>query len=614
MPALLNWFLRLLPTNPICMRLVQGGSKRMRHLYIRAGYLGVLMIVLLFSLFSQSAISFSQLASKGAEAFELISYLQVGLICLLTPVFMAGAIAQEANPKTWDILLTTPMNNLQIVLGNMFGRLFFILALLLSTLPLFVTIQYFGGVPGEAIFLSYAIAACSAILVGAIAVTLCVTRTAGRRAVFIFYITVVMYLFVTYAIDYAMRQPVTTGGSAMLTTLFTPLNPFLAMEVLLRSNTYSPHDYTGQSVFWIERIWFANPTAAFCWLTVLISFTLIVFSTLRLRVIGGRVGSIPWYRKLFGLGARNANERPPRKVSNNPVAWRESVARGSTLAAMLARWGFAALGLVIAIVLLALFHTGLISAAQLRLALVTTVGAEIVIIALTALNMSATAVSREREDGSLDILLTTPIQPGPYLSGKLRGLIQFLLPMLCVPVGTLLLAGAYVLSGGLGVAGGVAVTDMVGGATQITLPVVLPEGAIALPLTLIPFTAFCVMVGLQWSIKSRGTIGSVIAAGGVVVVVAGILSLCGLFAGNSMDTFGGVVNAVNPVNLLLTVVMPASLIPDGLDQPGDAISSRAGLVIGAAIAGVVYSAIVYGMHTNMKRTFHMTVRKLAGQK
>lgn len=615
MPAFLNWLLRLLPTNPICMRLVQGGSKRLRHLYIRAGYLAILMVVLLFSLLGQQTLSFSELASKGAQAFELISYLQVGLICLLTPIFMAGAIAQEANPRTWDILLTTPLNNLQIVLGNMFGRLIFILALLFSTLPLFVTIQYFGGVPGEVIFLSYAIAGCSALFVAAVAVTLSVTRTAGRRAVFVFYITVVMYLFVTAALDVSvLRTPVAAGALTWYTTVFTPLNPFLALEVLLRSNTYVPHDFTGQEVFWLKRIWLANPTATFCWLTFLLSALLVLFSTARLRVIGGRTGSIPWYRRLFRLGAKGANARPPRKVSTNPVAWRESVARGGTLPAILARWGFATLGLFIALLLLALFHTQQLTAVQLRNALVATLVAEVVIIALTALNMSATAVSREREDGSLDILLTTPIQPGPYLAGKLRGLIQFLFPMLCVPIGTLALVGMYIMFDGLGVPGGVMVTDTIRGATAVTLPLALPEGALALPFTLVPFTAFCVMIGLQWSIKSKGTIGSVIAAVGVVVLVAGFLSLCGIVSGNNVPTFGALMNALNPINLLLTAIQPTVMIAEGLGNPSEVMSSRVSLLIGSIIAGMIYAAVVYAMLSNMKRTFHMTVRRLSGQK
>jgi len=599
------------------MRIVQGGSRRMRHLYIRAGYLAVLMVVLLLLMLGGSgANSFAQLAQRGAIAFEWISYLQLGLICLLTPIFMAGAIAQEANPRTWDILLTTPMNNLQVVLGNMFGRLFFILALLFSTLPLFVAIQYFGGVPGESIFLSYAISASTALLVAAIAVTLSVTRTAGRRAVFIFYITVVMYLFITYAFDAAMlRAPVAPAAAAYGTTIMTPLNPFLAIEVLLRSNTYQAHNFAGEEAFWLKELWLGRPIATFIWLCSLLSIGLVLFSTLRLRVIGAKVGTVPWYRRLLRLGARGTGERPPRKVGHNPVAWREAVARGATLQSIVTRWGFASFGLLVALIAVTVFHSGMITPAEFRTAIAVIVCAEIVIIALTALNTSATAVSKEREDGSLDILMTTPIQPGPYLYGKLRGLIQFLLPMLCVPVGTLIIVGFYVLVGGFG---NTAVEANVSwGMAAAPLPVMFPEGAIALPLVLVPFIAFCVMVGLQWSIKSKGTIGSVVAAVGIVIAVAGVIGLCGAFGGQQMSVFGAVLNAFNPINLVISIVSPHIIIPDALGSSGtrgDVFQARIALMIGAVIAGVVFIMIVYGMHTNMRRTFHMTVRKLAGQK
>src|SRR5262249_7925047 len=105
MPAFLNWLLRLIVTNPICMRLVQGGSRRFRHLFIRTTYLGVMIAVVSVALLGTvaRAPSVRDLARQGALTFTYVSYLQVGLICLLTPVFMAGAIAQEANPQTWDI-------------------------------------------------------------------------------------------------------------------------------------------------------------------------------------------------------------------------------------------------------------------------------------------------------------------------------------------------------------------------------------------------------------------------------------------------------------------------------------------------------------------------------
>ena len=238
----INWLLRLLPTNPICMRLVQGGSRRMRHLYIRAGYLAVMIVVLLFVLLTAvgggNALHARARRRRRAACSRWSAICRSRLICLLTPVFMAGAIAQEANPRTWDILLTTPLSNLQLVLGNLFGRLFFVIALLFSSLPLFVMTQFFGGVPGDSIFASYAIAGTSALLVAAIAVTLSVTRTAGRRAVFLFYVSVVdVPLAHVRGRPRSCGKPIQASARPSSTRRsLTPLNPFLALKVLLDSN------------------------------------------------------------------------------------------------------------------------------------------------------------------------------------------------------------------------------------------------------------------------------------------------------------------------------------------------------------------------------------------
>ena len=93
-------------------------------MYLRWSYVALLGTALLFGLFgmtSNSNYSLRDLAAGSAGVFTFLAVFQLVLICVLTPVFMAGAIAKEADPKTWDILLTTPMSPLQIILGNLFG-------------------------------------------------------------------------------------------------------------------------------------------------------------------------------------------------------------------------------------------------------------------------------------------------------------------------------------------------------------------------------------------------------------------------------------------------------------------------------------------------------------
>jgi len=606
MPAILVWLSRLLPTNPICMRLVQGGSRRTRHLLIRGGYLGLLMVLLFFALLGQEG-SMKELAQRGAAASTVAAFAQVGLICILTPIFMAGAIAQESSPRTWEILLATPLNALQIVLGSLFGRLFFVFGLLLAALPLFVTTQAFGGVPGMAIIASTWVAAASAMVMGSVAVALSVIGGAGKRSVFAFYAAVLVYLFATWAGDQLMRAPVSVGSDASFTTLFTPLNPFLVLESVLLTNQYQPHEMAGTGSGIFASIWFGRPVAAYGWLCVLTTMGLVAACTLTVRQIGGRAVRIPIWRRIFGrVDARS--ERAARRVGTNPVAWRERHLRSGSAMAILGRWAFFTIGLVTGAVLLYLHRAQQLDSLQLRLGLGALLGAETLVVLFTAINLSATAVSREREDGTLDLILTTPIQPGPYLSGKLLGLFEFLLPMILVPPITLAMASIYVLAGGFGVPGGVEVTEMAGTA-RVQMPMILPEGAISFGAVFLAFTAFCIMVGLQWSIRSKGTIGSTLAAVGVTLAVAGVLGLCGGAAGSSIPVVGAVLVALSPANLLMAVVSPGSAIAGSMEDP---TAARWALLVGAGIAVGVFAAVVYGMHTTMKRTFMFTVRRLAG--
>jgi len=620
MPRFLNWLLRLGPTNPICMRLVWGGSRRSRHLWVRSGYLAVMIIVLVLNLLTSGAgsgggASLQDLASAGAQSFATTSYLQLILICFLTPIFMAGAIAQEANPRTWDILLTTPLSSLQIVLGNLFGRLFFVIALLVSTLPLFAVTQFFGGVPGQSIFLSYAIAAATALLVGAVAITLSVSRQAGRRAVFLFYITVVLYVGITWSIDRSLR----VGGGGLITWM-TALNPILALESLLNSQNYGAYSdaaLAGRS--WAVRWWLGAPVGTYCSLCGVLSVVLAAWSTVTLRIIGTR-GGVKGQRFQFlqKLGMRSAT-RKAREVWKNPVAWREAAARRTTLGQLIARWGFIAVGLAAGVAILLMFHFNVLigTTAALRRVLLTLLATEVAIIGLTALNISATAISREREDGTLDLLTTTPLTPDLYLSGKLRGIISFLLPMIALPVVTLLLFSGYCLLDGLGNANSVMVTttNLV---SNKTIPFVLPEAALVLPFVLTPFIAFCVIVGLNWSLKSKGTIGSVSAAVGFVLAVTGVLSLCTFQGGTNIQVVGGVLSSLSPVTAVWAGVFPEQAIQKSLNAgAAEFRAARVAMVIGSFIAAAAYAFIVYGMYKTMLgpngKNFDMSVRKLAGQ-
>ncbi len=632
MPVVLRWLLRLGPTNPIAVRLVASGSRRARHHYIRIAYLGLLIVVLLWWLLVRAGgdeLSLQQLAAAGSGSFQAIAFLQIALICIIAPVFMAGAIAQEADPRTWDILLTTPLSPSQIVLGNLIGRLFFILALLLSSLPLFAVTQYFGGVPGSTIFASYAVAAGAALLVGAIAIALSVSRLVGKRAVFTFYVAVVSYLAVTIAIDRVFGA----GG----VTFMTGLNPFLALMALLDPTGYpraTPGVYTGLSRWFLE-----HPVTTWCALSSMLSCVLMGVSAVTVRVGGiagtggllGRDGSSRRGRSATngegGQDLQNRREgqsevhRGPREVWRNPIAWREAAGRNATPLRIVIRYGFIALGLAWAVVVVGLYHAGTWNTGIFRSVLLATIIGELVVITLVAINMSATSVAREREDGTLDLLLTTPITPSQYLSGKLKGIVAWLLPLLAVPIGSAAIAGLYVLVGGFGRTGGVEVqvtqAVIVGNAggtpATITVPAILPEGALILALSAIPFVAMCVVIGMQWSLRSKGTLTAVTFTVAIVGAIAGVVGLCAWQSASDLPLIGPGVGALSPLASAYAITAPETAM-DGTITRAGLDAARLALACGAVVAAAVYAAVVYGVHAGMTKSFDFTVRKLAGMK
>src|SRR5438477_2586702 len=205
MLGITDYLWRLLPANPILLRVVESGGKRKRDLFIRCGYLGLLITLVIFSLITSSnqisGMSLSALASESGRIFQSMSYLQLGLVALLAPIFTAGAITQEKDSQTYDILLTTPLTNGQIVLGSLMSRLFFVIALLISGIPIFSVTQIFGGVAIDSIVISFAVAAATAFVTGALAMAIATFKVGTRRTIFSFYLFIVIYLVGLFLLD-----------------------------------------------------------------------------------------------------------------------------------------------------------------------------------------------------------------------------------------------------------------------------------------------------------------------------------------------------------------------------------------------------------------------------
>src|SRR5690606_25783008 len=80
----------------------------------------------------------------------------------------------------------------------------------------------------------------------------------------------------------------------------------------------------------------------------------------------------------------------------------------------------------------------------------------------------------------------------------------------------------------------------------------LPEAPVLLAVVIVPFIAFCVAAGMNFSLKARGVLGAVIPSVATIGALAMVLGLCGLGM-TSVPILGPVVNAFSPATSLLMI-------------------------------------------------------------
>ena len=602
LPLVIHAALRLTALNPIAIRLVGAASRRNRDFFIRTGFVTLLSANLLLGLFGVLAsgrLSLRDLAAGSAQIFTFLAVVELLLICLLTPIFMAGAISKEAQPQTWDIMLTTPLSALQIVLGNLFGRLFFIATLLLSAIPLMAVTQFFGGVRGETILFTQLIAFCLALLIGTLAIATSVTRTAGRKAVITFFVVTVCYLAITWAIDHSIRIPISAGSQNAWTTFLTPFNPLLVLESLLFPTSYAT--VSTSTLAWPLGLALTNPVATWCWFTAILSFAVLVWSSLQVRKLGDR-------SKQQSLLRRNTSVQKPKLVSGNPISWRERVTRHRNVSSLFGRWGFAGIGLLVMIVTTTLFATKYWNADIYQSVVGIVVGSEIIIVTLAAIYVSASSITKEREDGSLDLLLTTAITPRTYLGGKVRGIVVHLLPMAATPCFSMFVIAVVAIVGGEHAYVSDVPVGMQAGDMQI--PLALWGPAMLFPAVLIPFLMFCITLGLHWSLRSKGSIRAIASTLIMLLAISFGLGICMTPAG-SMGVASAFISSLSPIPYLVAITSPASGVLPSLIQEGLTQTSIA-LAVSAPLAGALWILASWGLLRSISASFVMTVRRLAG--
>ncbi len=160
--------------NPVYKKELKIGVRTIKTALIILGYNGLLALFGLFAFYA----TFEYGSRYGGtinytavlELYAIIAAVEFGLVLFTVPALTAGSISGEREKQTLDILLTTKLSPMQIILGKLASSISIMILLALSSLPILSLVFSIGGVTFVDMLEFMALIIITAIYVGSIGI------------------------------------------------------------------------------------------------------------------------------------------------------------------------------------------------------------------------------------------------------------------------------------------------------------------------------------------------------------------------------------------------------------------------------------------------------------
>jgi len=426
------------------------------------------------------------LARFGGILYWLFAMLQLTLMLFFAPLFTAAAVSYEKDRRTFTLLLMTDLSDLEIVLGKLVAGLLNILTILAASVGFVSICAFFGGISFGQVLNLFAVTAASGVAGGALGLLVALWRDRTFQAISL---TILMVVFSVAGVEaFAIAYPTLEFLGVPLVEV---LNPYRAMIAVLYPQT---DQLTGlvraSSVVYIGcRLTFAAALVAFgTWklrkwnpghneprelreegaVEVVETLVEIDEETAQEAVAVGSAASAVVGRSGVALFDRSstipvssatngqsggvdgepgpttglhvprrthrriaAAARPYRHPWTNPILWRELMTRAYGAKPLIIKGCYV---LLFALGMGLFFHLG----HELENPLRSTLGLipiGLAILSLVLINaQGVTALTSERDTGTLDLLLVSELSPKEFIYGKLYGVLYNSKEMIALPV------------------------------------------------------------------------------------------------------------------------------------------------------------------------------------
>lgn len=130
----------------------------------------------------------------SARFFLWFAAIQMAAAVLLTPAYVAGAVAAERERQTLDALLGTDLRNREIVLSLLVSRLANLALILLTGLPILSLLEFLGGLDPNLVLASFVATGLTMTSLGCLGIFHSVRTAKPRTAILRTYLWAFLYL------------------------------------------------------------------------------------------------------------------------------------------------------------------------------------------------------------------------------------------------------------------------------------------------------------------------------------------------------------------------------------------------------------------------------------
>jgi ABC-2 type transport system permease protein len=199
--------------NPIIVKELRSRMRGTRAFAVLTGTLLLLgmvsyalyRLVLTTSRYSNAPLS----PTIGQTLFTGLAFLELMMVCFVTPAVTAGAISGEMEKLTYEMLLATPLRPASILWGKLISALSYVFLLIFAAIPMASLVFIFGGVAPRDMIKTLVVLVAVAGTLGVVGIFMSTwLRRTGRATVLSYLVVLVLLIgpLLVYILVGVLRQ------------------------------------------------------------------------------------------------------------------------------------------------------------------------------------------------------------------------------------------------------------------------------------------------------------------------------------------------------------------------------------------------------------------------